>query len=126
MWVQFSGGPRDEARDPERLRGPSILLVRTSIIRTYFKVGGRCTCSFPSRNRAPFFIMSKEKTFLDQIMNQEIGLRIKSARRAQGVSQEHLAEVIGRSVSTVQRIEKNSSGKYEDIYRICQYLNLPM
>ncbi len=60
-------------------------------------------------------------------MKHHIGLRVKSARRAAGLTQEQLAEALGRAVETISNIERGHAlPGLESLDQIARVLNVPL
>ena len=57
---------------------------------------------------------------------RQFGLRVQSFRKRQGLTQEELAERIGRSTDTVSNIERGlNSTRIETAFRIAEVLQIP-
>lgn len=60
-------------------------------------------------------------------MKNHIGVRVKTARQSKGLTQEQLAESIGKSVETVSNIERGAMlTGIETLQRIAQTLQVPI
>ena len=58
---------------------------------------------------------------------QKIGLAVKAARSASGVSQEELAHRLDKSIKTISNIERGAvSASIETLYLIAKELKVPM
>ena len=56
-----------------------------------------------------------------------VGEQIRAARRAQGLSQERLAELAGMDRQAVNRIEQgHASAKLDNLIRLAHALNVPL
>lgn len=56
-----------------------------------------------------------------------VGEQIRTARRAQGLSQERLAELAGMDRQAVNRIEQgHASAKLDNLIRLAHALNVPL
>lgn len=58
---------------------------------------------------------------------QKIGLAVKAARTASGISQEELAHRLDKSIKTISNIERGAvSASIETLYLIAKELKVPM
>ncbi|MCJ2105917.1 helix-turn-helix domain-containing protein [Methylobacterium sp. E-041] len=60
-------------------------------------------------------------------MNQSVGLRLKAARNAAGLTQEQLAEQVDRTKEAISNIERGHNlPTIETLHRMCEVLNIPI
>lgn len=60
-------------------------------------------------------------------LKQRIGLRVKLARQARGLTQAQLAEAIGKAFETVSNIERGKTApSFETLHQIAIGLDLPL
>ena len=60
-------------------------------------------------------------------MKQQVGLRVKNARKSKGLTQSELAEAIDKTFETVSNIERGKTApNFQTLFEISQVLEVPM
>ena len=64
---------------------------------------------------------------MSEQLKQNIGLRVKTARQQQGMTQAQLAEAIDKAFETISNIERGKTApNFSTLYDIASVLGLPM